>query len=100
MTNKFTLQQRTIYEIVTEVISENQTVTYAYNYEYNEKPKSIAFYLHNNSDTNLKLITGSCYVATGQLDLKTVEDIDNVGQIIDSIKLSIQNILDQLPTNL
>lgn len=100
MTDKFTLQQRTIYEIVTEVISENQTVTYAYNYEYNEKPKSIAFYLHNNSDANLKLITGSCYVATGQLDLKTVEDIENVGQIIDNIKISIQNILDQLPTNL
>lgn len=100
MANKFNLQQRTIYEITTETISENQTVTYAYNYEYNEKPKSISFYLHNDSDTNLKLIVGSCYVANGQLDIKTVEDIENVGQIIDNIKISIQEILEQLPTNL
>lgn len=100
MTDKFTLQQRTIYEIVTEKISDDQTVTYAYNYEHNEKPKSIAFYLNNNSDISLKLIIGSCYVATGQLDLKTVEDIENIGDIIDNIKISIQQILEQLPTNL
>lgn len=90
---KFNLKQRTISEILEENISENQTVTYAFNYEYNEAPKSISFYLTDNNDTSVKLLIGSYYAQTGQIDLKTVQEIENIGQLIDEIKTSIQEII-------
>ncbi|GGF11316.1 hypothetical protein SAMN05443634_105148 [Chishuiella changwenlii] len=89
---KFNLKQKSISEILSEDITDELKVAYAFNYENNEKPKAINFQLTNINEPGKILLAGSLYTETGQFDLKTAKEIENIGQIIDKIKASINEI--------
>jgi len=91
MDNKFNLKQRRISEILSENVSEEFTVEYIFDYDFNKQPSVITFQL-SSTDESVKILAGSCFLETGQFDIKTSKDIPNVGQLIDMIKLSIQDI--------
>lgn len=93
MENKFNLQQRSISETLTESFSETQTITYVFSYEHEEKPKSISFYLSNNDNSSFKIVIGSYHVESGQLDMKTATEVEEVGSVIEHIKSSITEII-------
>jgi len=93
-TNQFKLEQRSTTEILSEIISDNYKATFSYNYENGTKPKAISFNLCKIDAESERILSGSYLAEIGQLDFKAIKPIDNLGELVDHVTTSSNDIIE------
>lgn len=91
-TNQFTLEQRSITEVISETITDFK-ITYSFNYENESVPKALSFNVQTLIDPIEKVITGSYLSGINQLDFKVIKSIDSLGTLVDHITASCNSII-------